>query len=109
MTRPASSPGTTTRRSRLGLCLKDLGLLAELEEAVGADLPMTAAARAAFARAAERYGERCAGAQRGPPHRRRRRTCRCGSTATGSRTGRHEVLTPAAPLTTRSARTRSRT
>ncbi len=41
----------------LGLCLKDLGLLAELEEAVGADLPMTAAARAAFARAAERYGD----------------------------------------------------
>lgn len=41
----------------LGLCLKDLGLLAELEEAVGADLPMTAAARVAFARAAERYGD----------------------------------------------------
>ena len=40
----------------LELCLKDLGLLAELEEAVGADLPMTAAARAAFTRAAERYG-----------------------------------------------------
>ena len=40
----------------LELCLKDLGLLAELEDAVEADLPMTAAARAAFARAAERYG-----------------------------------------------------
>ena len=40
----------------LELCLKDLGLLAELEFAVGADLPMTAAARRAFARAAERYG-----------------------------------------------------
>ncbi len=40
----------------LGLCVKDLGLLAELESAVGADLPMTAAARAAFEQAAERYG-----------------------------------------------------
>ena len=40
----------------LELCLKDLGLLAELESAVGADLPMTAAARSAFAGAAERYG-----------------------------------------------------
>jgi len=40
----------------LGLCVKDLGLLAELEAAVGADLPMTAAARDAFERAAERYG-----------------------------------------------------
>ena len=40
----------------LELCLKDLGLLAELESAVGADLPMTAAARSAFTRAAQRYG-----------------------------------------------------
>lgn len=40
----------------LGLCVKDLGLLAELVAAVGADLPMTAAARDAFERAAERYG-----------------------------------------------------
>lgn len=40
----------------LALCVKDLGLLAELEAAVGADLPMTAAARATFDRAAERYG-----------------------------------------------------
>lgn len=40
----------------LGLCVKDLGLLAELEAAVGADLPMTAAARDTFERAAERYG-----------------------------------------------------
>ena len=40
----------------LELCLKDLGLLAELESAVGANLPMTAAARSAFARAAQRYG-----------------------------------------------------
>ncbi|MDE0136583.1 MAG: NAD(P)-dependent oxidoreductase [Acidimicrobiaceae bacterium] len=40
----------------LGLCVKDLGLLAELEAAVGADLPMTTAARDAFERAAERYG-----------------------------------------------------
>ncbi|MDH5520548.1 MAG: NAD(P)-dependent oxidoreductase, partial [Acidimicrobiia bacterium] len=38
----------------LGLCLKDLGLLAELSEAVGAELPMTDAARGAFAAAAER-------------------------------------------------------
>ena len=41
----------------LGLCLKDLGLLAELAENVSADLPMTAAAHGAFATAAERYGE----------------------------------------------------
>ena len=40
----------------LGLCVKDLGLVAELEAAVGADLPLTAAARAAFERAAGRYG-----------------------------------------------------
>lgn len=44
----------------LGLCMKDLGLLAELEETVGADLPMTEAARAAFARATERYGAEAA-------------------------------------------------
>ena len=40
----------------LDLCLKDLGLLADLEEHVGTDLPMTAAARSAFERAAARYG-----------------------------------------------------
>ena len=40
----------------LGLCVKDLALVAELEAAVGADLPMTEAARVAFERAAERYG-----------------------------------------------------
>lgn len=40
----------------LGLCVKDLALVAELEAAVDADLPMTAAARDAFERAAERYG-----------------------------------------------------
>ena len=40
----------------LALCVKDLSLLAELEESVGADLPITAAARDAFERAAERYG-----------------------------------------------------
>ncbi|WP_419921096.1 NAD(P)-dependent oxidoreductase [Candidatus Poriferisodalis sp.] len=40
----------------LALCVKDLGLLAELAESVGADLPMTTAARDAFERAAERYG-----------------------------------------------------
>ena len=41
----------------LGLCLKDLGLLAELSENVSADLPMTAAAHDTFANAADRYGE----------------------------------------------------
>ncbi len=40
----------------LDLCLKDLGLTAELAEAVGADLPLTAAASGAFATAADRYG-----------------------------------------------------
>ncbi|MDE0653435.1 MAG: NAD(P)-dependent oxidoreductase [bacterium] len=40
----------------LHLCLKDLGLLADLEARVGTDLPMTAAARSAFERAAARYG-----------------------------------------------------
>ena len=40
----------------LELCVKDLALVAELETTVGADLPMTAAARGAFERAAERYG-----------------------------------------------------
>ncbi|WP_419928173.1 NAD(P)-dependent oxidoreductase [Candidatus Poriferisocius sp.] len=40
----------------LELCLKDLDLIAELEASVGAELPMTAAARDAFERAAQRYG-----------------------------------------------------
>ena len=40
----------------LSLCLKDLGLLVDLESSVGADLPMTAAARSAFEQAADRYG-----------------------------------------------------
>ena len=40
----------------LALCVKDLGLLADLESSVDAHLPMTAAARSAFERAAERYG-----------------------------------------------------
>jgi len=40
----------------LDLCLKDLGLLAELNEHVGTDLPMTVAAHDTFRRAAERYG-----------------------------------------------------
>ena len=40
----------------LALCLKDLGLLADLESNVAADLPMTGAARSAFERAAARYG-----------------------------------------------------
>ncbi len=41
----------------LGLCLKDLGLLSELQQQVNADLPMTEAARNAFVVAAERYGK----------------------------------------------------
>ena len=40
----------------LALCVKDLGLLADLESHVDADLPITAAARDAFQRAAGRYG-----------------------------------------------------
>ena len=40
----------------LSLCLKDLGLLADLESSVGADLPIAAAARIAFERAVQRYG-----------------------------------------------------
>ena len=40
----------------LSLCVKDLGLLADLESGVDADLPVTAAARSAFERAAARYG-----------------------------------------------------
>ena len=40
----------------LDLCLKDLGLLRELNAAVSTDLPMTDAADGAFRRAADRYG-----------------------------------------------------
>ncbi|CAB4897563.1 unannotated protein [freshwater metagenome] len=40
----------------LDLCMKDLGLIAELGANVHADLPMTAAATAAFGLARERYG-----------------------------------------------------
>ncbi|WP_051062218.1 NAD(P)-dependent oxidoreductase [Ilumatobacter nonamiensis] len=40
----------------LALCLKDLGLLDELAQCVGADLPMTAAAHGAFDDSADRYG-----------------------------------------------------
>ncbi len=40
----------------LDLCLKDLGLLAGLNESVETDLPMTEAAHATFQRAADRYG-----------------------------------------------------
>ncbi|MCY3619869.1 MAG: NAD(P)-dependent oxidoreductase [Acidimicrobiaceae bacterium] len=40
----------------LALCVKDLGLLADLESNVDADLPVTLAARSAFERAARRYG-----------------------------------------------------
>ncbi len=44
----------------LGLCMKDLGLIAALGEKVAAALPMTTAATAAFAVAAERYGTEAA-------------------------------------------------
>lgn len=44
----------------LGLCLKDLGLVNELGRNVGADLPMTAAATAAFEVATARYGDAAA-------------------------------------------------
>lgn len=40
----------------LDLCLKDLGLIENLSSSVGADLPLTESAKAAFERAAERYG-----------------------------------------------------
>ena len=40
----------------LDLCIKDLGLIGELSSMLGTDLPMTDAATAAFARAADRYG-----------------------------------------------------
>lgn len=44
----------------LDLCLKDLGLIEELQRDVGAELPLTEAARGAFALAAERYGRQAA-------------------------------------------------
>lgn len=40
----------------LALCMKDLGLTAELAQNVSTDLPMTEAATGAFSRAIERYG-----------------------------------------------------
>jgi 3-hydroxyisobutyrate dehydrogenase-like beta-hydroxyacid dehydrogenase len=40
----------------LDLCVKDLGLIGELQQGVGAPLPLTDAARGAFDEAAERYG-----------------------------------------------------
>ena len=40
----------------LALCNKDIGLVHELQARVGADLPMTDAARGAFAVATDRYG-----------------------------------------------------
>jgi 3-hydroxyisobutyrate dehydrogenase len=40
----------------LDLCVKDLRLIGELQEDVPAELPLTDAARGAFARAIERYG-----------------------------------------------------
>ena len=44
----------------LDLCLKDLGLIGELGQQVKAELPMTDAARHAFATAAQRYGAQAA-------------------------------------------------
>lgn len=44
----------------LGLCMKDLGLIAELSAAVGAELPLTDAATRAFSVALERYGAEAA-------------------------------------------------
>lgn len=44
----------------LDLCLKDLGLIGELSKQVQAELPMTDAARHAFATAALRYGPQAA-------------------------------------------------
>jgi 3-hydroxyisobutyrate dehydrogenase-like beta-hydroxyacid dehydrogenase len=40
----------------LDLCLKDLRLIGELQHGLGAELPLTDAARAAFSLAADRYG-----------------------------------------------------
>ena len=40
----------------LDLCLKDLGLIDQLNKNVGTDLPMTTAAQQTFQRAADRYG-----------------------------------------------------
>jgi len=44
----------------LGLCLKDLRLIHDLQDGLGADLPLTDAARAAFTLAAQRYGTQAA-------------------------------------------------
>lgn len=44
----------------LGLCLKDLNLIAELNKNVGTDLPMTLAAHETFQRAEKRYGPNAA-------------------------------------------------
>jgi hypothetical protein len=44
----------------LGLCLKDLHLIQELQDGLGADLPLTDAARGAFTFAAQRYGAQAA-------------------------------------------------
>lgn len=40
----------------LGLCLKDLTLIGELQQGLSADLPLTEAARRAFTHAQDRYG-----------------------------------------------------
>jgi 3-hydroxyisobutyrate dehydrogenase/2-hydroxy-3-oxopropionate reductase len=40
----------------LGLCMKDLGLIAELSNNIDAELPMTVAATSAFQAALDRYG-----------------------------------------------------
>ena len=53
---PSIFAGHYDQSFTLDLCLKDLGLLAELGDNVSADLPMTAAAHGAFATTADRYG-----------------------------------------------------
>jgi 3-hydroxyisobutyrate dehydrogenase-like beta-hydroxyacid dehydrogenase len=44
----------------LDLCLKDLRLIQQLQDGLGADLPLTDAARGAFTLAAQRYGAQAA-------------------------------------------------
>jgi 3-hydroxyisobutyrate dehydrogenase-like beta-hydroxyacid dehydrogenase len=44
----------------LDLCLKDLRLIQDLQDGLGADLPLTDAARGAFTLAAQRYGAQAA-------------------------------------------------
>ena len=53
----------------LSLCVKDLGLLADLESNVDADLPVTGAARSAFERGGPALRSRRGRDERRPPHR----------------------------------------